>query len=415
MIDFSGSVSWRGGLAMAVVLVVSQMALADPAATTLCAHPDDEFDGAYPEYLGDPSRRPDDIPANSDPLEFARVIGASGERARLRSEHPVLCSAKEDKRCSDGTSVPAGDTVATGTRCGEWTYVQYIGRTKASKGWIESSRLQPLSLSLPFDGGVPGGQSREQYSARWMVSVRLVHGHGVPVCQAYLQRINQTIFYEPPFCGRPDNDQIPGFARLRAVELTAAQVNDFAVSRVNTATYPQVRFRKQPGAIELAAAQPQQSVALDTLGVVLSVRAGQRLSVWRYEPPVDVDNDGAADNVILWRGTGNPVWEPCGLQTEQAPEGASLGPVPLILAADGKSVDVPKTKTIFGSPAHRDEMGHHSRGYSVNVFKYRDQFYFDAFVDDTGERRSLSVFKYSSGRLDRVCQLENSESHWRLP
>jgi hypothetical protein len=42
-------------------------------------------------------------------------------------------------------------------------------------------------------------------------SFSLQQGHGVPVCEAYLELLNQTKFTETPFCGRPEEGSVKGF------------------------------------------------------------------------------------------------------------------------------------------------------------------------------------------------------------
>jgi hypothetical protein len=63
-----------------------------------------------------------------------------------------------DKLFRETMHVAAGDTVAVGTACDSWTYVQHVGKDRVRRGWIETDRLAKLVVDLPFDGGVPGGQ-----------------------------------------------------------------------------------------------------------------------------------------------------------------------------------------------------------------------------------------------------------------
>src|SRR4029077_18977234 len=42
----------------------------------------------------------------------------------------------------------------------------------------------------------------------------LLEGHGIPVCEAYLELLNKTKFEVTPFCGRPDEGPVKGFEHL---------------------------------------------------------------------------------------------------------------------------------------------------------------------------------------------------------
>jgi len=314
------------------------------------------------------------------------------------------------------TYVVSGDSVAVGGTCGAWSYVQHIGATAVSKGWVESTRLTSTPLALPFDDGVPGRQDPGSYPAKWRIHVALVEGRGVPVCEAYLQRLNQTLFYEPPFCGIPDNDQIPGFVRLHAKPLTAAELNRLAVAIVNIQGHPPSNFVQKADALALAAgATATNKVYLDTRGIVPAVPKSANIAVLRYDPQVDVDNDGVPDNVVMFSGF---TWQKCGLPTPNFPDGASEVPEPLVLAADNTGLDVARTKALFGAPwlAEGINMGNAGRipgyfpiGYSITLFKYRDTYYFDAFMGEVGnstDSRSLQVFRRTKERLEQICRSE---------
>ena len=60
---------------------------------------------------------------------------------------------------------------------------------------------------------------------------KLTRGNTVPVCEAYLQRLNQTQFKYPANCGRPEDDQVPGFQRLTRVLLSQTEVEKERCSR----------------------------------------------------------------------------------------------------------------------------------------------------------------------------------------
>ena len=357
-------------------------------------------------------------------LQYATVNGVAGDRIPLNFRYPSSSRSIAGRRDRNMAYVVPGDAVAVGGTCNEWSYVQNIGERTVTRGWIESARLTPLALSLPFDEGVPGGQNPTQYPAKWQIRVALREGRGVPVCEAYLQRLNQTFFYEPPFCGRPGNDQIPGFQRLHAIPLTASEVNRLAVEITNLQLHPTGHLQQKADAVALAdAATGMSKIYLDTRKIVPAVPRGANVAVWRYDPQVDIDNDGSPDNLIMFSGF---TWEKCGESTPQFPNGASAVPKPLVLSVNNSGIDVKRTEALFAAPWQVDGIdmgtagrlpGYYPIGYSISLFEYRSTYYFDAFMGEVGDStdsRDLHVFRRTKDRLEQVCRLENLDSKWRL-
>ena len=101
-----------------------------------------------------------------------------------------------------------------------WSYVQFIGKTRITTGWIKTESLDIRKTVLPFDDGRPSLIGDTEVFVPATIPMKIVRGKGIPVCEAYLQRLNQTVFHWAPYCGRPENDQIPGFERLKRVRLT---------------------------------------------------------------------------------------------------------------------------------------------------------------------------------------------------
>jgi len=355
-------------------------------------------------------------------LQYAAVKQSEKQPLRLRAHHPSPSEVAADTPSGGGPALNSGDVVAIGGTCGQWSYVQRVGAREVSYGWVESSMLSPVTLLLPFDGGVPGAQDSQLFSKKWRIRVKLTKGRGIPVCEAYLQRLNQTFFYEAPFCGRPDNDQVPGFVRLNAVPLSSVEVNRLAVSIENVSFKPPANFIMKPDALVLAeSATRAHKVYLDTRGVVQAVPRTEKTAVWRFSPEVDIDNDGTPDNVIMFSGF---TWEPCGDPTEQFPLSGSEIPKPFVVSADGSSIDIGRTEALFGPPdvssnrTHHNLLGYYPIGYSISLFKYRDKYFFDAFVGDPGStdqsRQTIHVFQRTRRQLNEICRVENLDADWRL-
>ena len=355
------------------------------------------------------------------PLHYA-TVEADSERLPLYGRNPTSCTAPRD--CRVAGYLVTGNTVAIDAAHDRWSHVQYIGKTSVLEGWAETSHLRPLVVSLPADEGPPGRQDLRWFPEKWQIRVALLKGKGVPVCEAYLQRLNQTWFYEPPYCGRPENDQVPGFTRLHAVALSPTEVNGLAVAEANLDSPVNLNFVERPGALALAESSTSTPVYLDTLGILNAARPGANISVWRYEPTIDIDNDRTPDNVILWRNANPPVWDNrCGQSLTNGRVNLE-GPTAFFLTADHSGIDVRKTVAVFEDLA---SLQYYPLKYSIGVFQYRGEYYFDAFVDgEVGNiptdsarsaedyRKYLHVFHRKDRRLEHTCQFVNSDlDDWR--
>ncbi len=349
------------------------------------------------------------------PLQYA-TMSAAGRRP-LYAKHPSLCKEIGVAPCELTAYVTSGSTVAVDETRGGWSHVQHIGKTSVSQGWVAGDALKDLAVSLPFDPGVPGGEDPKWFHQKRQMHFALTKGQGKPVCEAYLQRLNQTYFYEPPYCGRPENDQVPGFAQLQAVRLSAVEVNRLLVAQANLTEM--LHLVPAPDALALAASRDTSPVYLDTSGFLPAVSPGQNLSVWRFGHSVDIDNDGVPDNLILWRNGNLPVWSRCGQQLTHFWN--LQGPIAFILTADNSAIDERRTLDLFG---HSESFGAGAvQGASIGVFSYRGEFYSDAFSvnpEPSGavpaaqyppelDRNILHVFHRKGGRLEQSCQLENSD------
>lgn len=124
-------------------------------------------------------------------------------------------------------------------------------------------------------------------------------GAGTPVCDAYLQRLNETEFDSPPFCDRPENDRVPGFSLLNRVPLSPSET---------ARLYP--RILSFLGAESSLPPHPLDSYETSLAN---SGGGGSGISAWRYDPPINIENDGKARKVVVWTGLPvEPANRPCG-------------------------------------------------------------------------------------------------------
>lgn len=241
-----------------------------------------------------------------------------------------------------------------------------------------------IALGIP----VLAGQQQELF--------RLTKGAGTPVCEDYLQRLNLTEYESPPYCGRPENSTINGFVSLNRVPLSAEAVQTL-LPRVQGFT-----LSSNQDSDDIANARNERlgaALSRHSLSDVENYLKGE-VKVWRYAPPVDIDNDGVPDNIVVWHGFGASQYTGrCGQgspydkrhyeilrQTQSA----------YVLTDNNERIDVFKTMTIFGHPSGgyripdktgRGTFSNRFRpiGPSIGIFKYQNIYYFDTFFDSWGD------------------------------
>jgi hypothetical protein len=153
-------------------------------------------------------------------------------------------------------------------------------------------------------------------------------------------------------------------------------------------------------------------------------------STYRFDPKIDIDNDGTPDNVIMWDSE-NRDHPQCGQYYGQASDldkGSAIG---VILKSDGLNIDEKKTREVFGNKVGGyvvrtgpDEIPVlYSRyapiGLGYNVFEYQRLFYYSTYLDDTNmspsERRRvidvLGVFLRKDSVTEEICEYHSAISN----
>jgi hypothetical protein len=264
----------------------------------------------------------------------------------------------------------------------------------------------------------------------------LTRGKERPVCQAYLHRLNGTEFNSLPVCGRPESRVESGFAYLSRKSLGQAGSNYF---------YPVVSALLSNQALDAAADKQQAGTAHGTQPRPL-YRGDNTGASWTYESPVDIENDGTGDSVLVWNYE-NSVFSKCGTS-----EYGSVHPVPYragqtiyILTKDGRSIDRMRTIDIFGRPqagtyfelsgppgayVRTERRRYLPIGSSESIFEYEGLFYFDTFFENDGEgdfkgervhdhklKDTLAVFIRQNHATHEVCELylTDSEDYFSVP
>lgn len=257
------------------------------------------------------------------------------------------------------------------------------------------------------------------------IPFKLVKGHGVPVCEAYLRVLNKARFAVSPFCGRPDPDSEPGFEHLERRYLTASEIEplfNHVHAFMNFGDQDHVENAYHPGA------QPDHGYWDTNLENVkgLAFALNQRyLRVWTFQDTVDIDNDGRPDQVLLWQGYGAADnFGPCGIAFSPHRDWIVLYTPQraFILSADPHRINEGKTRSIFGDPQGSSKNAVQSAVFekhnpfdplagSIDIFKYRGLYYID--VEDLPALETspehLEVLLRDHARAEKVCELQTVE------
>lgn len=304
------------------------------------------------------------------PLKYADVIGDAGSRVVLNRQHPALCKSTSNAECAGKAYLVPGNTVAVANTCGEYAHVQFIGEKKVSYGWIDAKQLKEHPIPAHPEDMTPHAAEGSNLDVQ-RYPFKLIKGHGVPVCEAYLQRLNQTPFPNLPSCGRPENNEVPGFAWL------------------NRGWVSDEEFNKTFNAIE--------GFISNRLPGTQETRFLGPFTTWRYSPPIDIDNDGMGDNVVIWN-MDNRDRPDCG-QYYFGNIRRRGGQEAVIMTGDGTQVDKEKTMSIFGRSEQvvttagmalsnvslpGQKRNFWAIGTDINIFEYRNSYYLDTFYDTYG-------------------------------
>jgi hypothetical protein len=307
------------------------------------------------------------------PLRYAVVRGVTDNRLYFHPEHPSKCASPDVGKCKGTSYVRTGDTVGIGNNCGTWDYIQYIGQNDITEGWVDSRMLLPLSaatgkVAVGYKSGAePLQDASVTTKDKTSYSFRLTKGQGKPVCEAYLQRLNRTQFIDPPFCGIPEDHSVPGFFQLRRKYLTHQEMRElfsYAYLFEGTGAYLQGHPRQDNGMLD--------RVYRDKNWVI---------PAWRYEPRIDIDNDGIADDVLIWQGLtlSGGSWGACGEPEPNNPVDQQA----FVLNSKGNHIDEPKTRAIFWRPPQfvAGKKFLSPITLTTDIFRYRQYYYFDGFYD----------------------------------
>lgn len=302
-----------------------------------------------------------------------------------------------------------------------------------------ASATSSPALVSANSGSPKQGVQHNSSNSRQAYTFQLAKGDSVPVCGAYLIRLNLTDYEKPPYCDRPENNAVDGFALLNRVGLSPIEIHDlypiiwtFMLS-ANQTNLDWASLDLQHGLTESGQFVLSQS---DSKYVQMYLDRGEA-KIWRYNPPVDIDNDGAPDDVEIWHGIALPTGiggRQCGADFSDKFPGDQLlhqPQVPFVTRDRGDRLDVIKTKKIFAHPKGGYAIQVDGKwtvadrfrpvGSYIGIFKYLDTYYFDTFFDGWGDAENnrqtentrrknkqitntLAVFVHKDGKTRQICE-----------
>jgi hypothetical protein len=142
-------------------------------------------------------------------------------------------------------------------------------------------------------------------------------------------------------------------------------------------------------------------------------------AAWKYDPEVDIDNDGVRDAVILLRR------EPCGGENDKGVLDSSPT-YAFVMRKDYGAVDEDRTRSIFGHPVVAWPKGLQSErfryvGDELGIFNFEGKTYFDTFmtsftdfegkrVGDASLTSTFGIYLHGGGVTRNICEIR-----WRGP
>jgi hypothetical protein len=246
-------------------------------------------------------------------------------------------------------------------------------------------------------------------AARWQFE--LVHGRNAALCEAYAEGLNTVEFDEPPYCSRPQLPNRLGFEQLSRTPLSDAQIASLYPSVEGLLSYDDESHFYAPTSTSSPASRKYDLTRL--VGAPQSAQrsalaAGRPPLYYLISPDTDVDGDGRADRLLVWR-QGGAI---CGATLRSAPERKATHVV--VLDADNR-LDVAATRAMFtrysarpdsSDQAARPEQRRSSSGSfeafasSMGVVRFKGRTYIDTFSHDGYTLRLLDL---AHRQISEVC------------
>lgn len=86
------------------------------------------------------------------PRMDADVTGQPNSHIPLLHQHPSQCASPDDQQCKGKAYLLPGDKVVVANICGDYTHIQYVGKSRTTSGWILNSEITNTHQE-PIEGG----------------------------------------------------------------------------------------------------------------------------------------------------------------------------------------------------------------------------------------------------------------------
>jgi hypothetical protein len=265
-------------------------------------------------------------------------------------------------------------------------------------------------------------------SLLWAGQTGAAHGDNA-VCKAFAKVVEQMQPDQAPACNRIEPPTRPGFSPLHRAFLASGDTYVLSEQLVGFAEHSSSQyFETKRAETDKWCADPTHAIACKPI-----LAEKQRVlaeggkwfepytkdsmlgaTAWRYEPALDIDNDGLPDPVLLL--TKNR----CGAENYKgAIEGSAT--YAYIMDRDYKLVDDARTRRVFGHPIPQWPKGLESDrfryvGNTLGIFVFEDKTYFYSLLDsaadfagkqvgDASLAKTIGVFLNERGNTRSVCEL----------
>jgi len=233
---------------------------------------------------------------------------------------------------------------------------------------------------------------------------KMEKGKGIPVCEAYVKRLRVTDFRTLPHCDRPENNSIAGFSLLKRVPLTRAETFKLYRSVEGWLFLGDPGLGKRPGDTSAQWAADTQADAVENK---LHINPPPLPYYYRFDPRIDIDNDGRPDEVVVYKQTGLR----CGdVYRDSTPTVAATY---LVVLNDRGEVDYARTRDLLEwpspelavKPAPTDPV--RLMAHTFGIFEFNGTYYIDGFFPNErkGTTDLLGVFERKARQTIELCEI----------
>jgi|GEM_PF-2172771 len=230
---------------------------------------------------------------------------------------------------------------------------------------------------------------------------KLIKGQGVEVCEAYLKRLNVTEYLDNnPAKGRITEPLLEGFADLKPVPLTAEEIQRIYFKTISFARYQNqdimenyIKTRKITKVWDI-------DITANTLEIInKNIIANQNTPFVRYQVPLDLDNDGIANDTVIKNNQGVYVVD--------------------------KAIRRINEKQMYHIFANQELIDWASvipfptLAFPITVFNYKNRYYFEGnfnklsikerpfvYIGNPHDPYLVGVFEHQNKETRRICEYE---------